>query len=226
MIQKQTRVNIVWSRYKQKQRKPTRIQIFQLLPPIDPHAADAAVEQTWSDPDTAPRAEIIRSAQEACSVQIRHQFIKNMPGWLRAKLFEQPKSTTVEDLCIFARKQLSIHNLRKTDDSVTDAFSEVGPSVTDTLVTALTKLSTSQEAMDNRMNEMSKKFEERNTFLTTQFNLFQKNQTHQSQWGSFSKNRGQNSFSSRGNNRGNFRGRFRGNKRGFGGSRPIYQQPQ
>ena len=64
-----------------------------------------------------------------------------MPGWLRAKLLEQPENTTVEDLCIFARKQLSIHNLCKTDDSVMDAFSEMGPSVTDTLVFALTKLS-------------------------------------------------------------------------------------
>ena len=86
--------------------------------PIDPHAADAVVEQTRFEQDTARRAEIIRSAQEARSVQIRRQFIKNMPVWLRAKLLEQPENTTVQDLCIFARKQLSIHNLCNTDDSV------------------------------------------------------------------------------------------------------------
>ena len=149
-----------------------------------------------------------------------------MPGWLRAKLLEQPENTTVGDLCTFARKQLSIHNLCKTDDSVMDAFSEMGPSVSDTLVTALTKLSTSQEAMDNRLNEMSKKFEERNTTSTNQFNTFQKNQTQQPQRGSFSQNRGQNSNSFRGNNRGNSRGRFRGNNRGFRGPRPNYQRPQ
>ena len=194
--------------------------------PIDPHAADAVVARTRFDQETARRAEIIRSAQEARSVQIRRQFIKNMPGWLRAKLLEQPENTSVEDLCVFARKQLSIHNLCKTDDSVMDAFSEMGPSVTDTLVTALTKLSTSQEAMDNRLNEMSKKFEERNTTLTNQFNDFQKNQTQQPQRGSFSQNRGQTSNSSRGNDRGNFRGRFRGNARGFRGPRPNYQRPQ
>ena len=34
--------------------------------------------------------------------------------------------------------------------------SEMGPSVRDTPVTALTKLSTSQEAMDNKLNEFSK----------------------------------------------------------------------
>ena len=65
--------------------------------PIDPHAADKALEQTRFDQDTARRAEIIRSAEEARSVQIRRQFNKNMPGWLRAKLLEQPESTTVED---------------------------------------------------------------------------------------------------------------------------------
>ena len=53
-----------------------------------------------------------------------------------------------------------------------DAFSEMGPSVTDTLVTALTKLSTSQEAMDNRQIEKSKKFEERNTTLTINLTIF------------------------------------------------------
>ena len=192
---------------------------------IDPHAADAAVEQTRFDQDTARRAEIIRSAQEARSVQNRRQFIKNVPGWLRAKMLEQPENTTVEDLCIFAQKQLSIHNLCKTDDSVMDAFSEMGPSVTDTLVTALTRFSTSQEAMDNRLTELSKQFEERNTTLTNQFNNFQKNQTQQSRRGS-SRNRGQNSKSSRGSNRGSFRGRFRGNNRGFRGPRPNYQRPQ
>ena len=79
--------------------------------PIDPHSADAAVEPTRFDQDAARRTEIVRSAQEARSVQIRRQFIKNMPGWLRAKSPEQPENTTVEDLCIFARKQLPIHNI-------------------------------------------------------------------------------------------------------------------
>ena len=173
-----------------------------------PLAADAAVEQTRFDQDTARRAEIIRSAQEARSVQVSWQFMKTMPCWLRSKLLEQPENTTIEDLCIFARKHLPIHNLCKTDDSVLDAFSKTGPSVTDTLVTTLTKLSTSQEAMDNRLIGMTKNFERRNTTLTNQFNDFQKTRTQQPHTGSFSQNRGQNSNFSRGNNRGNFRGRF------------------
>ena len=72
--------------------------------PIDRAAADAAAEQTRFDQDTACNAEQLRSAQEARSTQIRRQFLKNMPGWLRAKLLEQPETTSVEDLCIFARK--------------------------------------------------------------------------------------------------------------------------
>ena len=61
--------------------------------PIDGAAANAAVEQTRFDQDTARRAEIIRSAQEARSNQIKQQFIGNMPGWLRAKLLEQSRKT-------------------------------------------------------------------------------------------------------------------------------------
>ena len=117
--------------------------------PIEAHAADAAAEQTWFYQNTARGAEIIGSVQEARSVQISRLLIKNMPGLLRAKLLEQPEITAVEDSCIFARKQLCIHNHCKTDHSVMDAFSEMGPSVTDTLVSAPTKLSTGQGAMDS-----------------------------------------------------------------------------
>ena len=92
-----------------------------------------------------------------------------MPGWLREKLLEQTENTTDEVLCTFARKQLSIHNLCQTDDSVMVVFSEMGPSITDTFVTALTKVSKSQEAMDNRLNGRSQKFEEPNTTLTNEF---------------------------------------------------------
>ena len=60
----------------------------------------------------------------------------------------------------FARKQLSIHNLCETDDSVMDVSSEMGLSVTNALVTAPTKLCTSQETMANRLIEISKKFED------------------------------------------------------------------
>ena len=78
--------------------------------PIDPHAADAAVEETRFDQDTARCAEITRSAPEARSVQIRPQVTKNKRGRLRSRLLEQPETTTVEDFCFLARKQLSVQN--------------------------------------------------------------------------------------------------------------------
>ena len=101
--------------------------------------------------------------------------------------------------------------------------------MSDNLVTALTKLSTSQEALENRLSEMSKKFEERNTALSNQLDNVQKfqtenasqNQNSQSQRGSFGNSRGQNS-----NNRG-YRGGYRGRNRGRGyrGNRSNYRQP-
>ena len=71
-----------------------------------------------------------------------------MPGCLRAKLLEQPETTSVEDLFIFARKQLSIHFLCRMDESPMGAFSEISDSVTDSLVNTLTKLINSQETME------------------------------------------------------------------------------
>ena len=58
--------------------------------PIEAHALDAAIERTRFDEDTARRAEVMSSAQEAHSVQVGLQFMKNMPRWLRAKLLKQP----------------------------------------------------------------------------------------------------------------------------------------
>ena len=107
-----------------------------------------------------------------------------------------------------------------------DAFSGTGPSVTDTLVTALTKLSTSQEAMDSRLNEFSRKFKQRHTILTNQFNDFEKNPTQQTLRESFSQNSSQNANPSRGNNRRNLRGQFRGNNRECRGTRPFNQRSQ
>ena len=53
-----------------------------------------------------------------------------------------------------------------------DAFSEVGPTVTDNFITALTKRSSTQKALDIRLNEMSKKVEECYTALTNQVENF------------------------------------------------------
>ena len=145
--------------------------------PIDGAAAYAVVERMRFDQETARNAEQLRSAQEARSTQIRRQFIKKYARMAKGETTRTTGSHICEDLCTFARKQLTKHNLCKIDDSQMDAFSEIGPTVSDTLVTALTKLSTSQEALDNRLNVMSKKFEERNFALSNQLEIVQKLQT-------------------------------------------------
>ena len=104
--------------------------------PLDAHEGYAAAEQIRIDQDTPRRAEKVRSAQETRSDKTRCQFDKNMPNWLRAKLLEQPKKTARVHFCIFVGEQLLIHNLCKTDNVLMDAFSGMGSSVTDSLVTA------------------------------------------------------------------------------------------
>ena len=106
---------------------------------IDPYALDSVPEQTQFEQDTRRRSEKIRSTQEARSLQIRRQILTNLTGLLRAKMFEKPENTTEEeDLRVFARKQFSINNFCKRHYSVTYAFSKMGPSVTETLLTACT----------------------------------------------------------------------------------------
>ena len=69
--------------------------------------------------------------------QIKRFFVKSMSSWLRAKLLEQPDNATVDDLCLFARRQLTIHNLCKTDDYADGAFSEMSSTVSENLLNAL-----------------------------------------------------------------------------------------
>ena len=54
-----------------------------------------------------------------------------MPERLGTKTLEQQGITSVGNICIFARKYLTFHNLRKIDDSSMDTFSERRPRVTD-----------------------------------------------------------------------------------------------
>ena len=62
-----------------------------------------------------------------------------MPSWLRAKLLEQPDNTAIEDLCLLAREQLTIHKLCKMDDYSDAPFNEVSSTITENLVNALSK---------------------------------------------------------------------------------------
>ena len=76
--------------------------------PTDEHAADSAVEQTLFHRDTARLEEVIHSAQEARSVQIRRRCVENMPGWIHAKLLEQLE--TISGMLMFFRTKAAVHS--------------------------------------------------------------------------------------------------------------------
>ena len=99
---------------------------------------------------------MICSVEEARSAPIKSQFIKNLPPLRRANLLKQPENTTVEKTSPLQDNSCQFI-ISETDDSVIDASTEKVLSGTDTLVSALRKLSASQDAMDNRLNEMSKR---------------------------------------------------------------------
>ena len=146
----------------------------EIVPPADP-ALDAGDERDRIAAAEARNEEALRFAQQERNHQIKRFFKKCMPSRLRAKLLEQPDGTTVDDLCLLARRQLTIHNLCKIDDFGENAFSEVSATVSDNLVNALTKINQTQENMESRINELSKKVEsqlspQRNSFDRGNFN--------------------------------------------------------
>ena len=97
--------------------------------PADP-ALPAADEAARIAAANAANAQNLLFAQTERENYIKRYFTKSMPGWLRAKLLEQPENT-VDDLCLVARKQLTIQNLCKTDDYAEGAFSEMSQTVTE-----------------------------------------------------------------------------------------------
>ena len=179
-----------------------------------PEAYPPGADQAAQDAVDASNDENLRFAHQERQNQTKRFFKKCMPSWLRAKLLEQPDNTTVEDLCLLARKQLTIHDLCKKEDYIDGAFNEVSPTISDNLINALSKLSQTQESMENRMSALSKQVEEQNK-------RFDEQKFSQSQ--NFGNQLRGNGF--RGSNRGqrgsynNSNYRSRGNFRGYGRSR-------
>ena len=68
--------------------------------PITTYATNPAVARTPFDQESASQRKK-RSAQQARSVQIRQNFVKNKPVWLCAKLLEQLENITLEDFSVF-----------------------------------------------------------------------------------------------------------------------------
>ena len=69
------------------------------VPPADP-ALPAADEAARIAAANAANAQNLLFAQTERANYIKRYFTKSMPGWLRAKLFEQPENSTVDD-CVW-----------------------------------------------------------------------------------------------------------------------------
>ena len=125
------------------------------LPAVAPLAngADEA-EQARFARETAARQERINAEEEFKNEQVKRIFQKAMPGWLRSKMMEQPPNTTVQELCTLARQQMTIRDLCRKDDYPEDGFNEISTTVSDNLISALSKLNATQEAMERKLSSM------------------------------------------------------------------------
>ena len=97
------------------------------LPPVEltvKQRVDAAGEKNFNV-YTECSEKISRSAEEEVPVRIWCQFVKFMPECPRVNLPEQCENITGEDLHVFARKQLSFHNLCKGNDQLMIVFSQM-----------------------------------------------------------------------------------------------------
>ena len=132
---------------------------------LDPGPASA--EQTRFDSETATRAARLQAAEDHKNEQVKRIFIKAMPGWLRSKIMEQPPTTPVQDLCTFARQQMTIREMCRKEDYPEDGFNEVSPCLSENLINALSKLTANQENMDRQLKNMDERIQAKSSPIDT-----------------------------------------------------------
>ena len=179
--------------------------------PIDAGAADAALEAARHARETAQRDERLDAVRENRDEQVRRLFIKAMPNWLRGKLMDRPAGETVQELCTYTRRQMTIREVCRKEDYPEDGFNEISATVSDNLINALSKLSATQEAMEKQFNEIRTQMSDRNCqeASTSAQQSSKQQQQQQQQQQQHQQNRPRNDY-----NRGFQRG-FRGGGRGY-----------
>ena len=129
--------------------------VIPAVAPIDAHAADAAAEAARFATETATNVTTLAEAETFKNNQIRRVFIKARPGWLRSELMERPAIDTIHDLCTFASRQITIRDICRKDDYPEDGFNQIENPVSDTLITVLSKISQTQENLQQKITDMS-----------------------------------------------------------------------
>ena len=197
------------------------------LPAVDPFdvalsGASLVADTARFHRETAQRQERIDAVNDNRNEQIRRLFIKGMPNWLRSKLMEQPKATTVLELCNLKKKQIMIREVCRKEDYPEDGFNEVNDRVSENLISALTKLSTNQEQIEKQINEMRSQIAEQSKKQSNP--PFQQNKNNTNQNGQFSGNQNQNNLPGqqqsgrKGENRNSWQNQF-----GFSNNQPNFQ---
>ena len=90
-----------------------------------------------------------------------------MPGWLRSKIMEQFPRTTVQDLCTFARQQMTIREMRQKEDYQEDAFNKMSPCLSENLINAFYKLTANQKNMERQIKNMDEKIQAKSSSKDT-----------------------------------------------------------
>ena len=126
---------------------------------------EAARDQTDGERDrvaaeTAANAERLRFSQLQREQHVKRLFLKAMPNFIRRKLLEQPEERTVGDLCTLARRTLYLNQICEVDDWNANAFSEVSNVQSEDYLNVLAKITETQSAMEDKMNNFIKKVDE------------------------------------------------------------------
>ena len=138
---------------------------------------------------------------------MKRLFIKPTPGWLRSKMMAQLTATRTDDLCNLSRRQITIRELCKKDDYKEDKINEINESVSESLISALSKITTAQQALEKRFSILDRRLESQSLDHQTVAAVQESPTPNVNQ--SFQNQQTLKSFQP--NYRGNFRGKFRAN---------------
>ena len=213
--------------------------VFAPIPPANPPNDQAGIDRVAAT--EAANQTVLDNATNERNRRIKEIFTNSMPNFIKRKLLDQNEAATVQDLCTVARRQMVFFELCPSDDWSRDAFNEVSTTLSENLVSALTKLTQQQDEIKQHQTEMSNRI---NTFSCQ--NIGNQNYNNDNNQNRNSNYRGNNRYNNsrgyrgrgnfnRGNNRGkgrynNNRGCYgkynnnRGNQNNYGNNNPQLQQ--
>ena len=124
-------------------------------------ALDAAAEAARILRENNANDERQRFATQERERLIIRIFKRAMPNWIRLKLVEQPATASIRDLCAIASKMTVFNQLCPTEDLSRDSLNAVTPDLTENLVNALSRLSSTQAQIQDRINSLPRELDEK-----------------------------------------------------------------